>query len=88
MKASEIYEARITQTFCSYLYHEQACILARSHNKVTKQSLLHSPSLCVCMTACKSTGQVAIKAFAKFLEALRIQSQVSSVGTATKLRVG
>jgi len=44
MKASEINEAWITQTFCSYLDQEQACILARSQNKVTKQSLLRQNS--------------------------------------------
>jgi hypothetical protein len=47
MEASEINEAWITQTFCSYLDHEQACILARSQNEVTKQSLLNSPCLYV-----------------------------------------
>jgi len=44
--------------------------------------------LSVCMTACKSTGQVTIKVFLQFLEALWIRSRVSYVGTATTLRVG
>jgi len=38
MKASEINETWITQTFSSYLYHEQACILARSQNKVKNKA--------------------------------------------------
>ena len=44
--------------------------------------------VCVSMTACKGTGQVTITVFVQFLEALRIRSRVSYVGTATTLWVG